>query len=340
MKNKTYFKLHANCIPVKGAKRSVICDLQRKEVFFINEGLFEVLTVHQDRPIEDIKTYYGHWVDDRIEEQLEELVSHELGIYCEDPRDFPPLSTNWEVPSLITNAILEYGRKSVYDLSLAFEKLTELNTKFLELRFYEVISHEFLTQTLEKFRPTSFKNISIFLKYHEELDEKELGLLLVKEQRVGNFIVHSAPFNRTIRSDTLPSSINYLEQTIQNNDHCGIIDPAYFSINPEMFFESLRFNSCLNRKLAIDPEGQVRNCPSLPEKYGHIEAEDLRALVLQKDFQQYWKINKDQIRICQDCEFRYICSDCRAFVEGDRYSKPSQCQYDPYTATYHSPTTS
>ena len=54
------------------------------------------------------------------------------------------------------------------------------------------------------------------------------------------------------------------------------------------------------------------------------------------DFKKYWFINKDQIAVCKDCEFRYICTDCRAYIENpeDMYSKPLKCAYNPYTSEW------
>jgi len=49
--------------------------------------------------------------------------------------------------------------------------------------------------------------------------------------------------------------------------------------------------------------------------------------------QKYWKLSKDQIDICRECEFRYVCTDCRAYIEDPEniYSKPLKCGYDPAT---------
>ena len=54
------------------------------------------------------------------------------------------------------------------------------------------------------------------------------------------------------------------------------------------------------------------------------------------EFKNYWTINKNQIKVCKDCEFRLICIDCRVFVDDDTdiYSKPKKCKYDPYQAVY------
>jgi hypothetical protein len=65
----------------------------------------------------------------------------------------------------------------------------------------------------------------------------------------------------------------------------------------------------------------------------------LHSALAQRDFAALWSINKDQITVCKDCEFRYVCTDCRAYLldAGDLYSKPSKCTYDPYTAEWRPP---
>ena len=44
------------------------------------------------------------------------------------------------------------------------------------------------------------------------------------------------------------------------------------------------------------------------------------------------KIKKDDIDVCKDCEFRYICTDCRSIIKdlNYRYSQPVKCKYNPY----------
>ena len=105
-----------------------------------------------------------------------------------------------------------------------------------------------------------------------------------------------------------------------------------FSVNIQMFTESLSFNNCLNKKLGIDKSGYVKNCPSFKNNFGHIENIKLNELFLNKKFIIYWKIKKDDIKVCKTCEFRYICSDCRVFTTKNQINgKPSKCKYNPTT---------
>lgn len=69
------------------------------------------------------------------------------------------------------------------------------------------------------------------------------------------------------------------------------------------------------------------------ENYGHVADTSLQAVLDNKTFNRYSHIRKDDIAVCKDCEFRHVCTDCRAYIENpqDIYSKPLKCGYNPYT---------
>jgi SPASM domain peptide maturase of grasp-with-spasm system len=74
----------------------------------------------------------------------------------------------------------------------------------------------------------------------------------------------------------------------------------------------------------------------MTESYVNIRDTTLAEALAKPGFKKYWDITKDQVAVCKDCEFRYICTDCRAYVENpeDMYSKPLKCGYNPYTAEW------
>lgn len=63
---------------------------------------------------------------------------------------------------------------------------------------------------------------------------------------------------------------------------------------------------------------------------------NLKEVMQSQEFQKLWHIKKDDIKVCQDCEFRYMCMDCRAFIKDpkDIYSQPAKCPYNPYIAKW------
>nr|BFF38224.1 hypothetical protein BACY1_00290 [Tenacibaculum mesophilum] len=64
--------------------------------------------------------------------------------------------------------------------------------------------------------------------------------------------------------------------------------------------------------------------------YGNLKDTKITDVIRQESFTKFWAINKNQIETCKDCEFRFNCTDCRAFVENPKnlYSKPLKCGYD------------
>lgn len=67
--------------------------------------------------------------------------------------------------------------------------------------------------------------------------------------------------------------------------------------------------------------------------FGNVKNTSLKKVFRNPDFKKYWQINKDSIDVCKDCEFRHICTDCRAYIENPEnpFSKPLKCGYNPYT---------
>ncbi len=79
----------------------------------------------------------------------------------------------------------------------------------------------------------------------------------------------------------------------------------------------------------------------MSQSFGNIKNTNLEEALKHKDFKKYWNLTKGHIEVCKDCEFRYICTDCRAFTEQIYFdknqrdiSKPLKCGYNPYTTEW------
>jgi SPASM domain peptide maturase of grasp-with-spasm system len=162
---------------------------------------------------------------------------------------------------------------------------------------------------------------------------RQFGLVSVKffnssENKVINFIYEGQVFTNR--------KVEYYTQPFNNQNCCGLVIPFEFNLQFPHYLESQHHNTCLNRKIAIDTEGNIKNCPSMAKSYGNIRDTKLIDVVNNPEFQKVWHIKKDEITKCKDCEFRHICTDCRAYLENpeDMYSAPLKCGYDPYTCTW------
>lgn len=335
------FRLFACCLPVRGIVRSTICDLQRGEIHFIPNALYEILTRHRDATLQQLRDVVdpeGHAILDEYFAFLEEK---ELGIWTSEPESFPDLNLYWDVPSIITNAVIDVDERSSHDWAALIGQLHDLGCQALQVRVFCDWPLAALDAALEETLQGSLRGIDLLLKWTPEHDPERLREFIRKHRRVQQVTVHSAPENQIHKPFVENATLVYASQVIASAAHCGQVRPGYFTIGTGFFLEALHFNSCLNRKVAVDAAGEIRNCPSMPASFGNARTTDLRAAVMDEQFRALWEVNKDQVEVCRDCEFRYVCPDCRAWVRvsDEKFAKPSKCGYDPYTGTWRDDST-
>lgn len=333
---KKYFRLFACCIPVKGARRSIICDLQRQSYRFIPNGMYEILTKHQTKTINEIKEIYLSRFDKVIDEYFNFMLTEEYGFWTEDPTRFPDLDTKWERPEKITNAILDIDGYSTHNYHNILKQLDELGCKAIQIRIYDVLKLKKLSQILDLTQSSRLRAIDILFKYSPELSFKALEKLCLKYTRISNIYVHSSPVSEQKTIENLDVLIHFRVEPVTSAASCGEVHPGYFVVNTELFTESNNFNTCLNCKISIDVNGEIKNCPSSERSFGNVSQIPMQEVLQLHDFAKLWGINKDQVEVCKDCEFRHICTDCRVYIQDKQniYSKPSKCNYDPYIAQW------
>ena len=329
---KKYLKLFSNCIPVKGAKRSIICDLQRDDFEFIPNGLYEILTTYDGAHLEEIEQLFPDDSDKKnFRKYIDYLFDKEYLFFTDSPELFPSISLEFHDPSRINNAIIDYN--GLYEIELlekVISDLDKLKCLALELRFFNTTEISELITILDYTNRTGIKSIQILIPYNGELD---INSIITQYSRVDRVLMYSCPKekeNELIKN--IP--IYYQTENIENEGSCGHINPKNFTSNLSLFTEGQSHNTCLNKKISIDKMGGIKNCPSLTTTYGNIRSNSVFDAISNENFRSLWTISKDSIDVCKDCEFRYVCTDCRAYTEGGMYSKPKKCNYDPYIAQW------
>ncbi|EHQ24693.1 grasp-with-spasm system SPASM domain peptide maturase [Mucilaginibacter paludis] len=318
--------LYASCIPVKGAVRSTICDLQRTTYEIIPNSMYDFLVYYNGKSINEIKNDFS--IEDQVivDEYIDFLLKKEYIFFSDFPNNFPPISLDWDSPCLITNAIVDFDAASNHNFKKIVDQLSFLRCQALELRFFDVVNLNFIKGLILQTKNSSLRYINLVIKYDSLILEEDIKDLLAQNTVLTHVLFHSCP--KPVFTE-LATTVFSIDTIISDETHCGVISEYNFSVNITSFTESVNFNSCLNRKISIDKRGEIKNCPSLPNSFGNINDISLNEIVNQSNFTRVWQIKKDSINVCKDCEFRYICTDCRAYVS-DLYAKPIKCHYDPY----------
>ncbi len=112
-----------------------------------------------------------------------------------------------------------------------------------------------------------------------------------------------------------------------------------FSANREDYEHNLQWNPCWAGKLTITNTGDVIPCiMGRTEVIGNVKVQPLREILESPRLASLWGLTKDQIDVCRDCEYRYVCGDCRplAIAKGDLHGSMPRCTYDPLSGQWKS----
>lgn len=99
MKRK-HFRLYEGCVPVKGANRSIILDLQRSNSHFIPNDLYDVIVDLKTNNIDDLLNKYEDEDKVTINEYFDFLISNDYGFYLEEEELelFPETDFGFQTP--------------------------------------------------------------------------------------------------------------------------------------------------------------------------------------------------------------------------------------------------
>jgi SPASM domain peptide maturase of grasp-with-spasm system len=281
-----------------------------------------------------------------IVEFINFLVEHEYVNLSVDVRKLPGINEIWERPCVIQNAIIDINTKP-HDYKSLFQQLDALGCEIVEIRcFSSLHTLDEIQNILGLTYHTSIQGVELLLKYDHRYPDESYLKLIESEPIISRLIVHSAPSEKELvttfgygneNDASIIKKVIVIRDQFTSYNHCGVIQLSNLNKpTTNLFFENKLYNGCLNRKISIDEEGYIKNCPSMTVSFGHHKCTSLINVVMDEKFKHVWYLNKDKIKKCQECEFRYICTDCRAYLEdpNDIFSKPLKCGYDPYKGTW------
>ncbi len=122
----------------------------------------------------------------------------------------------------------------------------------------------------------------------------------------------------------------------------GLMTAPSFTVDKDTLSRYLSGHSCLLGKITITDTGDVLPCIfSRNLVVGNVQDSLLQEVVTGQKLEVVWKSTKDNVLVCRDCEYRYVCFDCRPLSEGvnqgrgEYLSAPyPRCTHNPYTGEW------
>lgn len=331
---KFYFGLFPSVILVRGALNHVLYDLHRHKIYKVDFITSDFLTSEYCTSEDEKFKNMSNEEQILFKDVLIRLVKEELIWMSNHLLPFKKMEFNSEKSSIIDNVIIEYSENLNLHLDSLIKEFNTLGVKYLELRFYYMVSEKVLTEILLKFDASKIRSIYLVTPYSNTID---YNLLILKFQRICKIVCHSFDIDAVPEQYINNSRVQFTKDRINDNSGCGCVDLKLLNVNVKHFNESLFSNTCLSGKIAIDTDCNIKNCPSSIEILGNINTTSLFDSINNLHLKKLWGIKKDQIDVCKDCEYRYACTDCRVFIEDKEniFSKPLKCTYDPYKGIWN-----
>lgn len=326
------FKLHSSIKMVKGFNRSALYDLERKKIYFIPNSLYFILNNYSD--IIKIKKKF---VDEIvvIDEYFSFLIKNELINFVnnETINLFKDINKMYDNSSNIIHASLIIYSKKI-DVKNIITELNANTTLEVEIRFLYDAEYKDIIKILQEFNNTKIKAIKIYLKYNKNIVEKINITIKNINYRLTRITFYSSPINNIKKIGKVNELLVVYNKNTIINETKTIPSVVPFVINKDLFLESVNYNSFYNKKIYIDSDGNISPTIYFNPKF-KLDNNGIKNIITKPVFTNLWKLKKDKIITCKDCELRYLCIDARLPNNNNgEYSFDSECGYNPYISLW------
>lgn len=338
------FRLYPTCKLVRGGAYSAVYDLERRQLYRFDSAYFDLFALAEAGIGVDMLDALNPRPRANCAKAIAFLEEREVGRYLDacSAACLTPLPESWDSPHTILSALIDVGSQQ-HDWSLLIAKLDRLQTRCLQIRCFEgLIDLTTAKWLLDELAGKRITRVELLVKWAPCWADVDWWGLFDGYRNLQRVRVHSAPRDEELTgldaSDLPLRQVRFEKIPVDGSASCGAITEGSLSIPSASLYSELRaFNGCLNRKVSVRADGEICNCPSMRATFGS-DLGKLEEIVASEKFQRPWRIAKDSISICRGCEFRYVCTDCRAYLESDvSTEKPARCRYDPLTGRWSEP---
>ncbi|MCB9048450.1 MAG: hypothetical protein H6556_03380 [Lewinellaceae bacterium] len=332
--SRKYISVFDDMKVVKGIARTAIYDLAQGNIFFVPGIVGEVLLEKKERTLGAILTELPEeereWLLDIITCLAEERIIHQV-----DGRElerFTPSKETLFSSGLIYNAVIELSGESRFldELEEIIIEMCRLQCRYVALVVRQSIGNHKIASILQQIVRTDIQEFEVIWDCYDA-SRKTIEACLASEKNRAVIIPVSLP-NKKLKEEAFAQERVYLSEGafILDEEVMAAEIRNFFTVNKPFFYEAKNANPYFFKKVSIDRSGNIKNCLSQNFSYGNILDGSLEAILSGHSFQELWYVNKEKVRGCRDCEFRFACFDMRPprKMGHDTWEYSTSCGYD------------
>lgn len=330
--NNRAFRYITNCPIVRGYRRACVYDLPRRVYEVVPLAFAEMMQTI------DGSCAWGAWIaaqsDPCVAQQyIEHALNSEYAVLLEASlsEGFIRMDYEWRAPAHITNAVMDIDRHSVWGPGHV-QCLRAVQCHYIQFRVLEEIEQTRIVDLLNSFDRSHIDHVQLLLPAIFADDIEWMQSLLDQYPRLNSIRVYGMSQPGERYSDAIMRPIIWMGSPLNGYGPSKV----RMVITMALFCESQSHHNYFNRKLYIAKDGAIGNAPETTSRHGNMndirDGNEMVDIVDRPDFQTYWRVSKEMVDVCKDCEFRYMCMDNRVPQPRtpESWFHERECPYNPY----------
>lgn len=333
--------LFADCIVTKGISHSLLIDFRRTRQWILPSDYYKYL---EGRKI-NLQRITEQNINNQDLCELKKLVNflldNELVFKCPThlSENFEKIPEIFLQPGQLHNAILEVDSTSEipYDVVNSIETFCALGGRHVQLVSHRCIDLNWLKNILKLTQTFPIRSFELFSCNGSDYDQVNWNDLFSSLPRLSKVTVHSSDRNEILDygNETGMGLVVRTKRKLNYQLHHDSLRKENFVFDLKYFTEAKLFNPYFNGKVCVDKDGHIKKCLSHERSFGRINEVSLTDLAESSEFRELDYINKDYIRGCRKCEYRYVCTDSRTPLKGESdWFHDSDCFYNFIEGTW------
>ncbi len=299
-----YFILFSHNVIVEGKERSAIYDLQNEALVFIPNVLVIVLNALRENTVGEVIAKMSPNQPELIQKYIDFLLQKDLGFYTSNPDDFPGLDLDFQSPSIIQSAVLEYSiDQQLYSIENLVTQLNDMLCQYVELRIVdEEVKLDALLKVIAAFDNSTMSSIHLIIP-QKGLSNDDIIAAYSSSNKIQDILVHKAAANAALPEH--PNNIVLSKEDLFSSEHKKPFPQDQHIVNMLFFTEAQHYNVYYNKKVSIAVDGDIKNCLLNKNDFGNLNDQSLLDVVESESFRKFWMINADKIEGVKDSALRY-----------------------------------
>ena len=227
---------------------------------------------------------------------------------------------NYNIPFYFETLIVDSSSEKNVLETLSYLPSQRLS-RYIQFRFFFECNELFIRNVLQIAIRKGYFNIEFVFNYDRKENINAYSKIIAENMfYVSRIVIMNS------RDQFINEQLILNEKKLVDSQMCGLIDETLLCVNLDTYAKYVLGNNCLWKKIAIDIDGNIKNCPSMDFTYGNIKNTDLISVLTNTRYLFFSGLRRIHIMECCKCHLAAFCIDCRGNLPICRiFEKPIKC---------------